>query len=280
MADQTEFWFIGPDDSETCNGCADAVANNPYTEDDVPEPGEFECMSRCRHMVQMQGDAPDDMPSMEWNSELGFADSTDNTDSADVADARDYATISDTGSGDAPGTYGDQSEAPAQINADGTITKTDANGDEQQVSSDNMDDPEYVAELVLNEGISIAELIDLGLITAAVAAEVSRIVGDQATPLTYDDVINILNGGDVDILANLLQNTPDMYDEAVQLGRDGLDDGQNAYDLKDALNASADNNGDAASFDVYLNDVGDTWYVVSNIADLPEDVTPPTDEAG
>ena len=64
--------FAGPDDSETCDGCDEAVNGNPYTVDTVPDPGSFECMNRCRHFVQLSEDAPDDLAPYEWHGMLGF----------------------------------------------------------------------------------------------------------------------------------------------------------------------------------------------------------------
>jgi hypothetical protein len=64
--------FIGPDDNETCNGCEDAVEGNPYTIETCPQPGDQECMSRCRHAIQIDGNAPSDMPTMTWRGSLGF----------------------------------------------------------------------------------------------------------------------------------------------------------------------------------------------------------------
>jgi hypothetical protein len=71
--------FAGPDDSETCDtggsedgGCEQAVNGNPYTLASVPEPGSFACQSRCRHMVVIDGEAPDGVETMDWSSSTGF----------------------------------------------------------------------------------------------------------------------------------------------------------------------------------------------------------------
>lgn len=37
---------------ESCEGCIEAVAGNPYTPESCPVPGEFECMYNCRHYVE------------------------------------------------------------------------------------------------------------------------------------------------------------------------------------------------------------------------------------
>ena len=53
-----EAYFVGPDDEETCPGCHAAVNGNPYTLENVPEPGSCGCGDKCRHMVQLRGDIP------------------------------------------------------------------------------------------------------------------------------------------------------------------------------------------------------------------------------
>jgi hypothetical protein len=64
--------FVGPDDAGTCDGCDEAVNGNPYTVNNAPAPGEFECGSRCRHILQIDGDAPDGFAPYSWSGQLGF----------------------------------------------------------------------------------------------------------------------------------------------------------------------------------------------------------------
>lgn len=45
--------FVGADDGNTCEGCQEAMAGNPYLIDEAPEPGEHECDGRCRHALQI-----------------------------------------------------------------------------------------------------------------------------------------------------------------------------------------------------------------------------------
>lgn len=49
--------FIGVEDEANCQGCADAIAGNPHSMDAIPVPGEQECLSNCRHAIQIVGDA-------------------------------------------------------------------------------------------------------------------------------------------------------------------------------------------------------------------------------
>lgn len=80
MSEDVQAYFVGPDDSETCDGCDGAVAGNPYTPEDVPEPGEFECGNNCRHMVQLDGEATDEEAPYTWTANLGFGEATGWTD--------------------------------------------------------------------------------------------------------------------------------------------------------------------------------------------------------
>lgn len=45
--------FAGADDGGTCQGCADALAGNPWPIDEAPIPGEQDCLGRCRHALQV-----------------------------------------------------------------------------------------------------------------------------------------------------------------------------------------------------------------------------------
>lgn len=53
---EVEAWFTAFPEADvietSCQGCIDAVAGNPYTPEDCPVPGEFECMFNCRHYVE------------------------------------------------------------------------------------------------------------------------------------------------------------------------------------------------------------------------------------
>lgn len=48
--------FVGVDDDKTCDGCANALAGNPYDIDEAPIPGEQDCLTQCRHALQIVGD--------------------------------------------------------------------------------------------------------------------------------------------------------------------------------------------------------------------------------
>lgn len=49
--------FVGEEDDHNCQGCEDALANNPYPIDDAPQPGEQDCLGRCRHALQIVDDS-------------------------------------------------------------------------------------------------------------------------------------------------------------------------------------------------------------------------------
>lgn len=45
--------FVGPDDESDCEDCATAVNGGPYDIDEAPQPGELQCLGRCRHALQI-----------------------------------------------------------------------------------------------------------------------------------------------------------------------------------------------------------------------------------
>lgn len=45
--------FVGPDDTQTCEGCNHAVNGSPWPIEEAPLPGEQECLGRCRHALQV-----------------------------------------------------------------------------------------------------------------------------------------------------------------------------------------------------------------------------------
>ena len=55
-AGDTEVIFVGVDDDANCDGCQQGLDGNPWTMDSVPIPGEQECLSSCRHAIQVAGD--------------------------------------------------------------------------------------------------------------------------------------------------------------------------------------------------------------------------------
>ena len=52
----TEAIFVGVEDDDNCPGCAAGIAGNPWKMSDIPIPGEQECMTNCRHAIQISGD--------------------------------------------------------------------------------------------------------------------------------------------------------------------------------------------------------------------------------
>lgn len=214
--------FIGPDDSETCNGCADAVDGNPYDVEDVPEPGEFECMSRCRHMIQIQGeDIPDDLPLLAWDGAFGLVSSTvDEGALADMGDVVDSIDMVDT-------------------TTDTTAVDTS--------------DPVALAALIVDAGIDLEMLAAEADLTveeiAAVQAELDRTIASAS-------VGDMIAAGDVDILTQALTDAT-IRDEAIVLGATGLDNPEDAYTLRDALNQSENE-----TYIVELQD-DELWHVIT-----------------
>lgn len=50
--------FVGVEDDVTCEGCQEALDNNPYPIEDAPVPGDQECLGNCRHALQLVDDEP------------------------------------------------------------------------------------------------------------------------------------------------------------------------------------------------------------------------------
>ena len=72
MYDDVECMFVGPQDKESCDWCDEAVDGNPYTLADVPQPGDGDCMARCRHAIQLSDSAPPEIPTITWTAHIGF----------------------------------------------------------------------------------------------------------------------------------------------------------------------------------------------------------------
>ena len=214
--------FIGPDDSATCDGCSEAVNGNPYDVLDVPTPGEFECMSRCRHMVQIQGeDVPEDMAFMSWTSDFGFVDDAELGDMmvtmSDIPDAVDLATIGDA------------------------------------LATVNVDDPVALAGLVMDAGIDLNVLAAEADLSAEEVAAIQAEIDGGVASATVD---NIIVGGDVDLLIAKLADE-DALAEAIDIGQSGLDNPEDAYTLRDALNAA-----DSSTYVVEVQD-DELWHVIT-----------------
>lgn len=48
--------FVGVDDQTNCEGCQSAIDGNPWPANEVPVPGEQNCLGNCRHAIQLAGD--------------------------------------------------------------------------------------------------------------------------------------------------------------------------------------------------------------------------------
>lgn len=246
--------FVGPDDSETCDtggldddGCEGAVNGNPYTLDTVPEPGDFACMSRCRHMVQIDGDAPDDVPTMDWSSSAGFVPS------GAAADAQAKY-------------YGDE-------DLGGWAAVPDLTADEAAISAM---EPDEIAQYLADHDLDLSDVE--GALTDDEIAEVRAnlqdmgvIDGDTPDSTTISDALDAAN---VDTASQLIRDGGE--DEARALAQQGFDDADSsqAYYLAEALN-------DATSGDWNVEYDGDGhWYVRDRSARVQESVREagPSDE--
>jgi hypothetical protein len=213
--------FIGPDDSETCNGCSDAVDGNPYTTDTVPDPGDFECMNNCRHMVQLSEDAPDDIAPYQWSANISFEEVPED---AVAIELTDNAVVN-------------------QFDADAA----DALGEEDLFASG---DPDDIAQFLFDNSL-LPDDVDLGLsdeLLSSVTDAFDALIDDAVNP---DFIMQSLADGDVEFIEGLMDNSPELSDMLEQMAANGFDSDQEqeAFALASVLDRKAE-----------LNDDG-RWYV-------------------
>ena len=209
-------YFIGPDDSETCDGCAGAVDGNPYTVDDAPEPGEFECMARCRHMLQADGDLGDDTTSYEWSGSIGFGETTDQPDNQDAIDLAAIALQSDI----------DLDTYFAKV-ADDMQTLSYSADVLDKIDIKNLDDQELLefVSVMTDNGIALDDLDQLMDLSDAEIAKLRGAFRDIATDVSEDDITYLLNNGDVDILQQYIKDIGgQVLETLVDMGAEGFDD--------------------------------------------------------
>lgn len=213
--------FIGPDDAESCNGCSDAVANNPYTIDTVPDPGDFECQNNCRHMVQLSEDAPDGIAPYQWTGTISFEEVPED---AIMIDVTDKAVV-------------DQFDADA----------ADALGEQDLFSSG---DPEDIAQFLFDNSL-LPDDVDLGLTDELLSTvtDVFDTLIDNAVDPNF--IMDTLADGDVEFLEGLMENSPELADMLETMAKNGFenDQEQEAFGLASVLDRKAE-----------LDDDG-RWYV-------------------
>jgi hypothetical protein len=167
LNDSVTALFAGPDDKNTCDeggpddsGCDGAVNGGPYTFANVPLPGSFRCQVNCRHFVQLDGDAPDGVETIDWSSNLGFAylGEGDDEEEADEEESPTLATAA------AVGILADEAAEDEETQA---IPELDSGelGEEQpdlkDVLEENPGDPDsalaYIEEYGVDDALSQVE---------------------------------------------------------------------------------------------------------------------------
>ena len=48
--------FVGVQDEGNCAGCTEGISGNPWSIQEIPVPGNQDCLSNCRHAIQLEGD--------------------------------------------------------------------------------------------------------------------------------------------------------------------------------------------------------------------------------
>jgi hypothetical protein len=229
--------FAGPDDSETCDGCEGAVNNNPYSVDDCPEPGDFECMSKCRHMVQIIGDNDGEVdaftPTFDWTSSIGFTENPvqgkyDYRPSLD--DTPGYTPIDNT-----PG-YTALGDDAAQVVDEEGDTILDQSAEDlfgtipdllDEFTADNVDD---LAEYLFETGLSVDDTaLAMGLDDEEVAnlrvAYAKLTTGEVGEDVAYA----MLQNGNVEQLTQLAEENDAFKAMLQKIAAAGFDDAQAAY---------------------------------------------------
>jgi len=238
MNDTVTAYFVGPDDASTCDtggpddeGCDGAVNGNPYTLDTVPEPGSFACTSRCRHMVQVHGDAPDGVETMDYTGDIGFGAAGD--------------AANETGAErlDAAGVKLDD------LTPDELAIVDMSNGEIAQYLKDNNLDISDVDSVLTSDDQD------------AVRAEMNAL---GYRPSSGDDFSAMVSNGDVDSIRAYIDANG--VDEAHQLAADGFSDASDAYNLADALNQVEK----LEQWEVEYDPETQTWTVTNSVQRLAQ----------
>ena len=221
---QPAAYFVGPDDSDTCDGCDEAVTGNPYTIDDVPMPGTFECMSNCRHMVQLDANAPSDIPTVTWSSSLGFVESA--TTDATTTAAETALRADEKTKFEAEVFFEDALGSDA---AYWFVTHLDSEGNLYST-------PKELAEKLRGNGLNLDDITPY--LNPTTAAEVQQELADLSQGLDNSRTIDAsLVSGDYAALLDAISGNPDALAYAKQRASEGFDNDQGtaAMALAEAL---------------------------------------------
>jgi len=248
-ADDTQgvlLYFIGPDDSETCDGCSDAVNGNPYTPDDAPEPGEFECMARCRHMLQADGAIPDDSPTYEWSGSIGFGE-TSSTDEEPLSavDEAVNALQADI-----------EFDAYMKTLASDMDTLDYSTATLNQIDIKNLDEEQLAnfTSVMVDSGVSLEGLSTMMDLTDVEFSILQGAFASAFADITDDDLLFLLGNGDVDSLQQMVKDVGgDVVEALTDMGVEGFDDADavQAETLAQVLNKTA-----------AIDDKDGRWYVL------------------
>lgn len=231
--------FAGPDDSETCDGCSEAVAQGVVDIDEVAEPGEFECQARCRHFVQLVSDNEgQDGQTFDWNGSAGFTENPVQGEYDYTAQANsevvDYTdTISSTPGYDSSIDTSNLGADP-EVQLEDTLAQPadDLFGSIGELLGDDQLDAlpaEILAQVLFDYGLAPEDLaIELGLTdaeTASLTVEYNDLMGAN---LNTDKAIELLSTGRVEELQSLAQ-APEFLDVLQKLADAGFDDSEAEY---------------------------------------------------
>lgn len=232
--------FAGPDDKETCDGCDEAVNGSPYDlDEDYPVPGEQECMSNCRHILQLDSDIGD--------GDLSYSDSTGFAEAALLGLAVDSAI--DAGA--------------EKVTLNDVVLGADVTAEEMATITDDLEalDDAELADALVSEGLTIddaEELTDLTLDQERTDA-VQMLMDNIESGVTTEEMVgSFIDSGDVENLTTAFNSTPEALDEGIRLGEEGFNDSASpdAFALAEALTNATDD-----TYVATLADDENRWYV-------------------
>jgi acylphosphatase len=220
--------FVGADDSETCAGCEDAMDGNPYDVDDCPEPGSFECMSRCRHMIQLVGGDEDDDeaegPTLRYVGSVGFE--PNNTPFSAFPSLVDE----DVPEVPTPEGHEQMAKASAEPNLDDWEQNPTALNELLGINFADLsnDDIQTLAYKIINTGLDPEDIVD-GLALTPDEADKLTAAAEDAEGELVDDfgdmyIAELLDDGSDVRIFDMMQNNHRIHDIILAMASAGFDD--------------------------------------------------------
>lgn len=257
--------FAGPDDSDTCSGCDDAVNGSPYDPDeDYPIPGTLECMANCRHILQVDGEA-DDSSGDEQPADVAYVDGLGFSVALDAASAIGDEAAKPPSDGSDPDTADntDQQQQGEEDPDTSWLNILDLSNRELSAIADELDtdsDVELANALLIN-GLTIddAEGLKSGGIDADRRQRLETLMSAMDNTVQNSELIpGLLDATDVESLADVLKNDEEAFTLAETLADKGFDDSESdkAFALAEAMSDAS-----GSQYTAQLSTDDNRWYV-------------------